>query len=70
MNDIHVYLVDMPVDEFVCPCGAFEYTVYINARLDDKSRLRAYKHALAHIEGNDFEHTDIQLIETVAHGMR
>lgn len=66
-NDIHVYLIDMPVNELVCPCGAFEYTVYINARLDDASRLRAYKHAIRHIDRNDWELADIQQIETEAH---
>ena len=66
-NDIHVYLIDMPVNELVCPCGAFEYTIYINARLNTESRLRAFKHALRHISCHDFEKYDVQLIEADAH---
>ena len=67
MDDIYVYLVDMPVNEAVCPCGAFGYTVYINTRLSNEARYRAFQHALRHIQNNDFEKTDIQQIEREAH---
>lgn len=67
MDDIYVYLVDLPVDEAVCPCDAFGYTIYINARLNSENRLRAFQHALRHIRNNDFEKTEVQQIESEAH---
>ena len=66
-DDVYVYLVDLPVDEAVCPCDAFGYTIYINARLNSESRLRAFQHALRHIRNNDFEKTEVQQIESEAH---
>lgn len=66
-DDIFVYLVDIPVNEAVCPCGAFGYTVYINAKLSEEGRRRAYNHALKHIEGRDWEQDDVQTIESEAH---
>ena len=70
MDDIYVYTVDLPrdVDEMVTPCFG-GYTVYLSSRLDEAQRLKAYKHALHHIENNDFERTDVQRIEAEAHGL-
>lgn len=55
-NDIYVYLVDFPrgIRETVTPCYG-GYTVYIDSKLDKASQLRAYHHALRHIERGDFE---------------
>lgn len=66
---MYVYLVDMPVNEAVRPCGPFSYTVYINARLSHKDRVRAYRHALEHIQREDFEKTDTRAdtLEMEAH---
>lgn len=64
MNDIFVYLVKLPegIDEVVLPC--FDgYTIYIDPSLSHSEQLKAYKHALSHIENNDFEKTDVQQIE-------
>ena len=66
-DDIFVYIVDMPVNEAVCPCEPFGYSVYINARLSSEGRERAYRHALKHIENRDFERDDVQDIEAKAH---
>ena len=66
MIEIYTYIVDMPVDEAVRPCGAFSYSIYINARLSQKGRENAYIHALRHIENGDFEKNDVQTIETDA----
>ena len=68
MDDVFVYLIDMPgrVREMVCPCVG-GYTVYINARLSSRAQEQAYRHALRHIEGNDFEKHDVQSIEQEAH---
>ena len=65
--DIFVYLVDMPVREAVAPCDGFCYTVYINARLSDSERQRAFLHALGHIQRGDWERDDVQMIEAEAH---
>lgn len=65
--DIFVYLVDMPVREAVTPCDGFCYTVYINARLSDSERQRAFLHALGHIQRGDFEKEDADQIERCAH---
>ena len=70
MNDVYVYLIDMPCKarEVVTPCLDGGYTVYINSRLSYQDRVKAYCHALRHIENNDFEsEEDIQTIEARAH---
>lgn len=68
MGDVYIYIVDLPdrVDEMVTPC-IDGYTVYLNARLTYAGRVRAYHHAMRHIERNDFEGFDIQEIEMEAH---
>lgn len=68
MAEVYVYIVDLPdrVDEMVTPC-IDGYTVYLNARLTYAGRVRAYHHAMRHIELNDFEGFDIQEIEMEAH---
>lgn len=43
------------------------YTIFINARLSYASQLEAYQHAIGHIQNNDFEKSDVQSIETLAH---
>lgn len=50
----------------VTPC-IDGYTVYLNARLTYAGRVRAYHHAMRHIERNDFERANVQEIETEAH---
>ena len=67
MNDIFIYLIDLPVNEVVAPCGPFEYTIYINARLSQKRQYEAFKHALNHIQNEDWEKDNIQSIERAAH---
>lgn len=68
MGDVYVYIVDLPdrVDEMVTPC-IDGYTVYLNARLTYAGRVRAYHHAMRHIERNDFERANVQEIETETH---
>ena len=51
----------------VTPC-LDGYTVYLNARLSYSGRVRAYHHAIRHIERNDFEAENVQKIEEEAHG--
>lgn len=42
------------------------YTIYIDSRQSRSGMERAYKHALEHIEYNDFEKFDVTEIETEA----
>lgn len=68
-DDIFIYVVDMPISvhEAVLPCFC-GYTVYINSKLSYRERVKAYNHAMKHIENNDFEcEEDIQTIEARAH---
>ncbi len=70
-KDVNVYLMDFPVrgNEMVTENEDGSYTILINARLSDEGRLRAYEHALRHIEANDFEGGNVQDIEKAAHGL-
>lgn len=68
MDSVFIYLVDLPVDitEMVCPC-LDGYTVYLNSRLSQAAQEKSFRHAMWHIEHNDFEKIDIQKIEAAAH---
>lgn len=68
MDDIYVYLTKLPrsIKEVVTPCQG-GYTIYIDIDLDEISRMKAYRHALWHIEHFDFERDDVQMIESKAH---
>jgi len=68
MADTYTYLLDLPdgVNEMVCPC-LDGFTIYINARLDHEHQQQAYRHALRHIERNDFEKEDVGAIEAENH---
>ena len=67
-DDIYTYLIDIPgkINEMVLPC-VDGYTVYIDKKLDHDSQLRAYEHALKHIENSDFQKTNATLLEVYAH---
>ena len=67
-DEIYVYFVKLPprVSEMVS-VGRDGYSVYIDSDLDEDARQRAYKHALRHIERDDFSGDDIQAIEYLAH---
>lgn len=64
MEDIYVYFVDLPdgINEMVAPCFG-GYTVYIDEDLDEAHRMKAYHHAMEHIERNDFGKESVQKIE-------
>lgn len=71
MFDTYVYLVDLPVSvaEMVTPCDG-GFTIYLNARLTYQRRVKAYLHALRHIERGDFDYDNqltVQQIEWEAH---
>lgn len=68
-DDVFVYLADLPdgINEMVTPCADGCYTAYIDARLNTVQRQKAYRHAIRHIENNDFQKSDVQQIEADAH---
>lgn len=68
MDDIFVYLVDLPpaIAEMITPCES-GFTIYLNARLSYQDRIKAYTHALRHVDRNDWDKTDVQQIEYEAH---
>lgn len=70
MNQINVVVIDFPntkVREAVTPNPDGSYTVFLNAKITCEAQRAAYKHALRHIEGNDFEKDDVERIECEAH---
>ena len=68
MDNVFTYLVDLPdgIREFVRPC-ADGFTIYVDEKLDDAHRQKAYQHAIQHIQNDDFSKTDVQEIEYEAH---
>lgn len=69
MEDINVQLMDMDtmVPEQLVKNDDDSYTIFLNARLSQESRLKSYYHALRHIIENDFQKEDVQEIESKAH---
>ena len=70
MDDtFYIFITDLPdgINEMMTPC--FDgFTIYINNRLDEIGRLKAYYHAVSHILQKDFDKDDVQIIESGAHG--
>lgn len=68
MEDVYVYEIDLPkgIREMVAPTADNSYTVYIDRKLSDNGKMKAYQHALLHCYG-DFERDDVQDIENDAH---
>lgn len=68
MDDVFVYFVKMPagMHEAVVPC-LDGYTVYIDSSLSGAEQLKAYVHAIRHIESSDWEKHDVNQIEADAH---
>ena len=67
---INTVIMDFPtcrIHEFVTPNADGSFTIFLNARLSDEEQRSAYKHAIDHIENNDFEKYDVQSIEAEAH---
>jgi hypothetical protein len=70
MVDIYTYIVPLPdgINEAVMACAS-GCTVYIDDRLSPEGRIKAYNHAIRHIQSNDFEKTDVQEIEAKTHAL-
>ena len=64
---VNVFLIDMKVNEAVTENADGSYSIFINARLNNDGQMKAYKHAMKHIESHDFEKYDVQKIEFDAH---
>lgn len=68
--DVNVVLIDFKntkANEMVTENEDGSFTIFLNARLSNEGQLRAYQHAMKHIEENDFDRTDVQFIESKAH---
>ena len=46
------------------------YTIFIDARLSTEKQKEVFEHETNHIINDDFEKTDVQQIETEAHGLK
>ena len=69
MENINVQLLNMDtkIPEHLVKNDDDSYTVFLNARLSQESRIKSYIHALRHIEKNDFGNENVQTIESEAH---
>ncbi len=68
--DVNIVVIDFKTSkgkEMVVPNEDGSYTILINSRLSYDSQLKAYEHAMRHINNNDFEKSDVQPIECSAH---
>ena len=66
--DINTFITgDIRVNEAVTPNEDGSYTIFINDNLGPEARIRAYMHALRHIQNHDFEKSDVSAIELDAH---
>ena len=67
---INTRLIDMDVlvGEQVIKNNDDSYTILLNARLSHERQLECYKHALLHINNEDFEKDNADVIEFNAHG--
>ncbi|RKJ46521.1 hypothetical protein D7X98_03955 [bacterium 1XD8-76] len=70
--DVNTFLVNFPSPgkEMVVQNEDGSYTVLINAKLSQDGQVEAYEHALKHIDSGDFEKSDVQSIESQAHGLK
>lgn len=67
--NVNTILMDMDVliPEHIVRNSDDSYSIFINARLSHDRQLDAYKHALKHIENDDFEKQNVDKIELEAH---
>lgn len=67
--DVNIVLLNLPVKEkeAVTENEDGTFTIIINSRLSYDEQLKAYHHAMHHIENDDFSKNDVQSIEAIAH---
>lgn len=71
MGEINVQLLNMDtkIPEQLVKNEDDSYTIFLNARLSQESRLKSYYHALQHIKEHDFEKEDADKIEVQTHNV-
>ena len=69
--DVNIQILNFPGpgNEMVFPNEDGSFTIMINARLSYEDQVKAYKHAMRHIQEDDFQKRDVQQIEACAHEM-
>lgn len=70
MIDYQVQLISFPnskVKEAVTSNEDGSFTIFIESTLSHEQQQEAFLHAIKHIMGEDFEKTDVDKIERVAH---
>lgn len=69
MEDINVQFLNMDtkIPEHLVKNDDDSYTIFLNARLSQESRLKSYCHALKHIAEEDFNKENVQEIESNTH---
>ncbi|MCI2049024.1 MAG: hypothetical protein LKJ76_04810 [Lachnospiraceae bacterium] len=67
-NTINIQIIEMKQDEAVTENEDGSYTVFISDSLSPDARVAAYNHAIYHIDHDDFEKEDVQLVELAARG--
>ena len=68
--DVNVVVIDSKTPkgrEMVSINEDGNYTILINARLPYEGQVKAYEHAMKHINNNNFQENDVQKIEYAAH---
>lgn len=68
--DVNVVVIDFKTakgNEMVTSNEDGSFTILINARLSYDGQLKAYEHAMRHINENDFQKENVQAIEYDAH---
>lgn len=68
LDDIFIYMNEkMPFGarEMVCVNPDGTYTIMINGNLSKTDQVRAFWHAIHHIERNDFERVEINGIQPI-----
>ena len=67
--DVNIILLNLPVKEkeAVTENEDGSFTIIINSRLSNDEQFKAYRHAMRHIENDDFQKDNVQTIETIAH---
>ncbi len=67
--DINTKIIDMDVlvGEQITANSDGSYTIFLNARLSHERQLEAYAHALSHIQNEDFNKDNADMIELAAH---
>ena len=72
MIDYQVQFISFPnakTKEAVTENTDGSYTIFIESSLSKEAQQEAFKHAMKHILGNDFEKDDVGRIENQAHNV-